>query len=497
MKQGQTYLFRCVITTARRLIQILQTRYIANVAELVRRNLRFFLLFTAAALLLRLLFIFRFPAVVTDSFVYGDIAKNWLQHGIYGLSGPDEISPTYIRLPGYPAFLAFIFAIFGMEHYRAVLFVQMFIDLGTCLLCADIALRLLGPRFAKIAFVLACLCPFLADYSAAALTETLEIFFTALAFDLAIRALQRDSMGCWAACGAACAAAILLRPDGALLVMTFDLYLLARILKPNLRNGVTAQPRRLWCNFQAATLVTIIAIAPLVPWAIRNWNVFHRLQPLAPRYANEEDEFVPMGFNRWVKTWIADYSSTEEIYWALPGTEIDSTKLPSRAFDSPRQQTETAALINDYNQDLHISPDLDTRFQALATERIHSHPVRYYLSLPLLRILDMWLRPRTEMLPCDTRWWEFNDDAIWSTLALGFGAINLGYFVCALAGWMYARRIPLIGLLALFVILRSGFLGTLENPEPRYTLEMYPVVIVLAACALGKMHRSTDRAGLI
>jgi 4-amino-4-deoxy-L-arabinose transferase-like glycosyltransferase len=473
-------------------MQILQTRYIANVAELVRRNLRFFLLFTAAALLLRLLFSFRFPGVVTDSFVYGDIAKNWLQHGIYGLSGPDEISSTYIRLPGYPAFLAFIFAIFGMEHYRAVLFVQMFVDLGTCFLCADVALRLLGPRFAKIAFVLACLCPFLADYSAAALTETLEIFFTVLAFDMAIRALQRDSIRDWAGCGAACAATILLRPDGALSVMTIDLYLLARVLLPHSsvieRTGSSSRGRAMRRNFRAATLVTLIALAPLVPWAIRNWNVFHCLQPLAPRYANEEDEFVPMGFNRWVKTWIADYTSTEEIYWSVPGSEIDSAKLPSRAFDSPRQETETTALITDYNQELHISPDLDNRFSALATERIHSHPMRYYLSLPSLRILDMWLRPRTEMLPCDTRWWEFNDDVQWSVLAVAFGIINLGYFVCALVGWIYARRLAFIGLLVLFVVLRSGFLGTLENPEPRYTLEMYPIVIVLAACALGKMR---------
>jgi 4-amino-4-deoxy-L-arabinose transferase-like glycosyltransferase len=482
-------------------MQVLQTRYIANVAELVRRNLRFFLLFTAAALLLRLLFIFRFPGVVTDSFVYGDIAKNWLQHGIYGLSGPDEISPTYIRLPGYPAFLAFIFAIFGMEHYRAVLFVQMFVDLGTCFLCADIALRLLGPRYAKVAFVLACLCPFLADYSAAALTETLEIFFTALTFDLAIRALQRNSMRDWTGCGIACAAAILLRPDGTLLVLTIDFYLLAKILLPTSvvdRNGIfMSRGRSVLRNFQAAILVTVIAIAPLVPWAMRNWNVFHRLQPLAPRYANEEDEFVPMGFNRWVKTWIADYASTEEVYWSVPGSEIDVTKLPSRAFDSPRQQTETTALINDYNQELHVLPGLDKRFQALANERIHSQRVRYYLSLPLVRILDMWLRPRTEMLPCDTRWWEFNDDLQWSILAVGFGVINLGYFLCALVGWMYARRLPLIALLALFVVLRSGFLGTLENPEPRYTLEMYPVVIVLAAFALGKMRRSKDSTELV
>ena len=74
------------------------------------------------------------------------------------------------------------------------------------------------------------------------------------------------------------------------------------------------------------------------------------------------------------------------------------------------------------------------------------------------------------------------------------GAINLAYFVYALAGWIYARRLPLVVLLALFAILRSAFLGTLENPEPRYTLEMYPVVIVLAAFALGKMC-SDQKAG--
>jgi len=89
------------------------------VRQLVRQHSRFFLLATLAAFGLRLLFLFRFPEITTDSFVYGDIAKNWLQHGIYGLSGTEEISATYIRLPGYPAFLAAIFAIFGMEQYRA------------------------------------------------------------------------------------------------------------------------------------------------------------------------------------------------------------------------------------------------------------------------------------------------------------------------------------------------------------------------------------------
>jgi hypothetical protein len=39
-------------------------------------------------------------------------------------------------------------------------------------------------------------------------------------------------------------------------------------------------------------------------------------------------------------------------------------------------------------------------------------------------------------------------------------------------------------LLILFLLLRSAFLGTLENPEPRYTLECYPAIIVLASALL-------------
>ncbi len=97
---------------------------------MVRKNFRFFLAASAAAIALRLAFVLRFPAITSDSLVYGDIAKNWLQHGIYGLGGGTEITPTSIRLPGYPAFLAAVFAVFGVEHYRAALALQVLVDLG-------------------------------------------------------------------------------------------------------------------------------------------------------------------------------------------------------------------------------------------------------------------------------------------------------------------------------------------------------------------------------
>src|SRR6202049_1209260 len=455
--------------------------------KIVRESKGFFIAATVAAITLRLVFIFRFPSVSTDSFIYGDIAKNWLQHGVYGLSSAGEVVPTYIRLPGYPAFLAAIFGIFGIDHYRAALIVQMFVDLGTCFLIANLARRVVSENASKAAFLLTALCPFLANYAAAALTESLEIFFTTLALNFAVDGLksgEAGSVGAWMGCGLATAAAMLLRPDGGILLMAIELFLAWQIIQ------TLCEKRRAVPLLRAALVVGLFSIAPLVPWTLRNLHTMHRFQPLAPRYANEENEFVPIGFNRWVKTWIIDYASVEEVYWQVPGQRVDPEKLPDRAFDSRPQREETLRTIEDYNSALHVSPELDAKFARLASERVRHSPFRYYLWLPALRIADMWLRPRTEMLPSDTRWWEFQDDPQWSILAVGLGIIGVFYVGASLVG-LFQGRFNHLGLLLTFVVVRSLFLGTLENPEPRYMLECYPVVIVLAAAAFQRKSRTS------
>jgi 4-amino-4-deoxy-L-arabinose transferase-like glycosyltransferase len=451
----------------------------AIMLKIVRESKWFFIAATLAAIVLRLVFIFRFPSVTTDSFIYGDIAKNWLQHGVYGLSSAGEVVPTYIRLPGYPAFLAAIFAIFGVDHYRAVLIVQMFVDLGTCFLIANLARRLTSESDSKAAFLLAALCPFLANYAAAALTESLEIFFTTLALNFAVAGLKlSDSrkLGAWIGCGLATAAAMLLRPDGGILLISIELFLAWQIFQ------TLREKRRAVALLRAAVVVGLFSVAPLIPWTLRNLHTMHRFQPLAPRYANEEDEFVPTGFNYWIKTWIIDYASVEEVYWQVPGQQVDPEKLPHRAFDSPLQRQATLQTIEDYNSALHVSPELDAEFRKLAYDRVRHSSFRYYLWLPALRIVDMWLRPRTEMLPADTRWWEFNDEPKWSVLAVGLGILGIFYVAAALVG-LIRGKFKHLGLLLTFVVVRSLFLGTLENPEPRYVLECYPVVILLAAAA--------------
>jgi 4-amino-4-deoxy-L-arabinose transferase-like glycosyltransferase len=480
--------------------KIPQSRYIPNVLSLIREHRRFFLAATLAGLALRFYFVVYFPQITDDSRIYANLATTWLQHGIYGQtpSGPpgQPIMPTDARLPGYPAFLAAMFWLFGVGNYKAVLLAQVLFDLTTCLVVADLTRRIVSDRTARMAFLLTALCPFLANYAAAELTETLEIFFTALALDGAAAALNRMNAGkpalsLWAATGVSIAACILLRPDGGLVLVAVLLYLAFTVIVsrklPSLASAKLA--------LVSLLTLALFALAPLIPWTIRNFRTLHHFQPLAPRYASDANELVARGFNRWTKTWIVDYVSVEEVYWNVSGDPIDASKLPSRAFDNLAQKDATLAAIAAYNDGNDMTPDADAEFGALAAERIAAHPARYYIVLPALRIADMWLRPRTEILPPDPRWWEFNDDAKHSAVAVGFGLLNLAYVL--VAAWAVIRRhseLRWVGLLVGFVLLRSAFLATLENPEPRYTLECYPAIIVLASALASSLAAGKIRA---
>jgi 4-amino-4-deoxy-L-arabinose transferase-like glycosyltransferase len=444
--------------------------------DLLRRNKVFFLLLTIAALALRLFFVFRFPVIEGDTFIYGDIARNWLNHGIFGVTDDAIIRPTLIRLPGYPAFLAIIFSIFGQEHYRAAMVVQALIDTNTCLAIAALALEVMGPRAARITYLLACLCPFTANYTATPLTETLAIFCTTHALYYGVRglkALNANQSGTtfWVVCGLWIAAGIYIRPDNGIVIAPLGLALIIYLFKP---------PRRRKA-FLAGTLLAAASFAPLLPWTVRNWRTFHLFQPLAPRYANDPGEFVPTGFNHWVKTWIVDYVSVQEVYWHVSGEALDVDNLPERAFDSRQQYDETDELISDYNQQLYVDDDLDKRFEALAQQRIRGHRFRYAIWLPSLRITDMWLRPRTELLPLDARWWEFSGHPWKTSFALAWAGINLMLLAAAVRGWLM-RGMGMYGfVLIAFIVIRSAFLCTLENSEPRYVLECFPAVLVLAS----------------
>jgi hypothetical protein len=431
----------------------------------------------AAGLTLRLWLLRALMLVSGDALIYGGLAKNLILHGQYAITdGSGVLHSTLIRLPGYPLFLGFCFRFFGMENYASVAWVQIAIELLGCLLLADFAARIapvelrLGARHCTL--WLAVLCPFTSSYTMAPLTETLTLFSLAFALWATARFCERPAWTTALWFTFAITYAALLRPDGALAGI---------VLVPVLWIGMQKlSTRRLLC--MAAVCVSL-ALAPFAAWSYRNWQVFHVFQPLAPRYANDPSEDAHLGWQRWVKTWCLDFTSTEQIYWTVPGEPLDLNTLPSRAFDSPAQYTETAKLADDYNDNgQDISAELDARFGKLAEERIHAHPLRYFVWLPLGRVADMWLRPRVENLPIDLDWWNYAHHNVETRFSWAYAGLNLFYLSLGIAGLLLRPRFW--GAMLAYFVLRSVLLATIEAPETRYTLECFPMLFALGGIAL-------------
>jgi multisubunit Na+/H+ antiporter MnhB subunit len=443
----------------------------------------------AAGLALRLWLLKSLFLVNGDSLIYGGLAKTLL-HGQYALTmGGGAPEPTLIRLPGYPLFLALCFRVFGMENYFAAALLQIALELLGCLLLAQFAGRIAPPgleRGARQATLwLAVLCPFTASYSVFLLTETLTLFVLALALWAMARFHDRPGWGSALCFTFAVTYAALLRPDGALAALA-----LAPALAPTLLVGLRRAnaatlpipPKKL---LRITLVCVLLALAPFAAWTLRNWRTFHVFEPLAPRYAEDPGQETYPGWQRWVKTWCLDFVSTYEVYWPIPGSPLDLGKLPSRAFDSPAQYAETAALASEYNdrdgaQD--ILPDVDAGFGRLAEERIAAHPLRYYLWLPLGRVADMWLRPRVENLNIDLDWWVYAHHRAETRFSWAYAGLNALYLLLGAAGLMLRPRFWK-AMLA-YMLLRSAMLLTVEAPETRYTLECFPMLFALGGIAL-------------
>ena len=132
-----------------------------------------------------------------DGVIYSRLAKNLLEQNVYSLDKEAPFSPTLVRLPGYPLFIAAVYSIFGHENNTAVRIVQAVFDTATCLIVALIAGLWTEDEERKRkntfwTFLLAALCPFVVIYSATLLTETLTTFLMAAMTLTATLAFRTD-----------------------------------------------------------------------------------------------------------------------------------------------------------------------------------------------------------------------------------------------------------------------------------------------------------------
>lgn len=447
-------------------------------------------LWIAAGLILRLVFIWFPRPIDPDTWDYLELGHNLLHHGIYALGSGRGLTPTLFRLPAYPIFLAtfelFFVRIWPSIWLNAVFLAQAAAGTAAGLLLAAFARRHLTGRAAEAVLILAMLCPFTAIYDAVALTESLSVSAIALGIYAAGRVLAAEAEGyrdlrALALAGCAAALATLLRPDGILLFAALAMGFSYYIARGSAQNR--ASFGSLHRALSATAIYTGVFLLLLAPWVARNWITFHVFQPLAPRYLNDPGERSNVGFYRWLRTWSVEYVTTATVFWNVGSENIDLADILPSAYDSPEQRIQSSALIAEYNRTNSLSAGLDQRFDELAAERIHAHPIRYYVALPLERDADMLFRPRTEQFYLEVFWWQWKDYPAQSAWAILLGLMNL--FYVAAAAWGFLRdRVPWPWMLGGYLLMRLVLLGTMENPEPRYTLECFPIFVVAAAAAL-------------
>jgi hypothetical protein len=337
-----------------------------------------------------------------DGRVYAQIARNVLEQHVYSIEAQPPYDPTLIRLPGYPLFVASIYSIFGHGNNGAVRMVQALIDTATCALVALLAFYWQPDEKRKrataiAALALAAVCPFTTIYSATILTEvptTFLLMAMMLTVTLALRKTFtteetresqtknkhfRPAVLWWSISGLCGGLAVLFRPDSGLFVAAVGITLVVSGLRPLwsavARRGTDtlecadlsalskAAPGRRTPNSRfalpahsrfsrtvaAGAIFSCAFMVVLLPWTVRNARVFHLFQPLAPSHAEMPGEFVPRGYNSWLRTWLDDERYIGTFLWSLDTQPIDIEDMPASAFDSLEEKTRVAALFDKYN----------------------------------------------------------------------------------------------------------------------------------------------------
>jgi len=461
-----------------------------------------------AGLCLRLYFVLKFPANSGDTVLYEQIATNWLKHHAYAMTVGGAITPVDLRMPGYPAFLAVLYGLTGRTGEDARLWVmlaQVAVDLLSCVVIARLTALLActaedptpNKRVFSVALWLAALCPFTANYTAVPLTEVFATFWTALAgnvFLVALRRVQKPDfllknthlpLGKSVEYSALAGGLIvglgtLFRPETPLLLVA------AAVIFGGLFFPLGNYRRWFWvCLAMALGCLMILS-----PWAIRNMITLGEPQFLAPKNSNLPGELVPYGFMAWEKTWLYRVRDCYLVSWKLNEEAIDVDEIPARAFDTPEEKQRVAAIFEQYNNDLTLTPEEDAEFAQLVRERTARHPLRTYLWLPAARAVTIWLTPRIELLPVSGHVFPLaqmrEDDPVDQEVTILLFVLNIFYLALGIAGaarlWRSnpAAR-PAVAFLGLFIVIRTAFLTTLETPEPRYVLVCFPVLIAMGA----------------
>ena len=174
--------------------------------------------------------------------------------------------------PGYSIFLSFIYSIFG-HHFIAIRIVQAIIDALMCVVIYIIAKRLFNEKVGILAGILCASHYFFLKAAQLIRPDTLQMFFIVISVLCWIRwrdkFLKRDAV----LLGLTSSIAVMLKANIVILPFVFILIEFFNIVKN--------KQAKISIFLKSAMIIIVVFSLPIIPWAVRNYKVYHAFVPLA------------------------------------------------------------------------------------------------------------------------------------------------------------------------------------------------------------------------
>ena len=468
-------------------------------------NVGGYLVIGAIAVLVRLALALSAPGEGGDTSGYFTIALNIVENGCVSLSEPATgvCEPDWggNQLPGYPTFIALVWAISGVSPL-AVRVAQALVVVGAGLWLVHAVARYTGSwRAALFVGLVMALSPLQAAWPRLALTETLALATTMWVLAELVLSLAEGRLRIWTT-AIALAAAVFVRYDGVLMCLpvAFCAFVIHGPRRALLRGGAIA----------------LILAIPVLAWVARSADAGLGYVPTI--WSASVGGSADGGFISWARTWSTHEYDFQKWSYPLGGQRYSQIRIDDRAFDDDEEGIRVARLLGELARfDGEPFPaHVNAAFAALADERRARDPLRHWAWNPLRRAANMWFTPFSsfgwplevpDALRDAVRTAAFGGVAAaiaeHPLIAAGKALVNgyrfllvIGFVAAGIYAIMRRKRylLRLLGIAVLIVAARTVFFSELALMETRYIMETVPGLELVAVLALWETWRRRGRA---
>jgi 4-amino-4-deoxy-L-arabinose transferase-like glycosyltransferase len=394
------------------------------------------------------------PLEVHDERDYDQLATTLVETARYAAPSGEL---TSLRPPLYPALVAGVYLVAGVENHTAVRLVQVLISLATVVLVYRLATRLYDPRIGLWAATVTCFYPSLLASCCFLLTETLFAFWIVLFALSVLEFLETRSVRSILAAGVVLGLAALTR--SVLWLFPPFLFLFLVVAQRDVR-----LVRRL-----AMAAVPVVAFAlTIAPWAIRNTLL--------------QRTFVAIDVMGGRNFMMGNYLYTPlHRAWDAISMEGERSWHAVLAADTP----EYAAATQGQRDKLALRRGLKFAWE---------HPT-LTLQRSVMKFLAFWQLERELVAGASRGYWGVDSPAV--TLALA-GIIFAGYALVLLGGILGFMTVPPMEMrFHWFLLMLVGFVCGIHTAvfgHSRYHLPLMPLIGVYCAASVVQFRSIWQKA---